>query len=301
MPVPTMAQADPASSFEIKIDFEKHSERPSRVFETMAKMIESFHVIDNDLLVPFDVRAEPFLILEDIQTGSLRAILTTMLRSVDDEALKSGDWKKLVGDYLLKAKYRLVSFIENKKQITERSEVEKLESDIQVLAVETNVKRLPSYKPVPLGLLLRDIGEITTALEPLKPTDVAKFIAKQKEIQFNQSFQYHRDSVEALLTKEIKTTKAAETLKVKKPDYLGESMWEFRYRNRIIYVKIEDHDWLLNFQSRKIDVRPGDALSVVLQTDVSYGFRGEEVAVHYRVLKVEKVIPASPEQEDLLP
>jgi hypothetical protein len=58
---------------------------------------------------------------------------------------------------------------------------------------------------------------------------------------------------------------------------------------------------LLEFQSRKIDVRPGDALSVVLQTEISYGFRGEQVAVHHRILKVHQVIPASPEQEDLLP
>ena len=66
MPAQIIAQADPASSFEIKIDFEKHSEQPRRVFQAMAQMIESFHLIDNDLLLPFDIRAETFLILEDI-------------------------------------------------------------------------------------------------------------------------------------------------------------------------------------------------------------------------------------------
>ena len=143
----------------------------------MAQMIESFHLIDNDLLIPFDIRAETFLILEDITTGSLRTCLTTMLRSVDD----------------------------------------------------------------------------------------------------------------------------AEVIKVKKPDYLGDSMWELKYRDRVIPAKITDHDWLLEFQSRKVDVRPGDALSVVLQTQINYGFQGEEISVHYRILKVKEVIPdTSPEQGDLL-
>jgi hypothetical protein len=75
MPSQITAQADPASSFEIKIDFEKHSDRPGRVFQSMAQMIESFQVIDNDFLFPFDVRAETFLILEDIKAGSLRTRL----------------------------------------------------------------------------------------------------------------------------------------------------------------------------------------------------------------------------------
>jgi hypothetical protein len=301
MPKQIMGTADSASSFEIKIDFEKHSDHPSRVFSSMALMIESFQLIDNDLLVPFDLRAESFLLLEDIKTGSLRTVLTTMLKSVDDEALKSGDWKKLVGDYLLKSKYKLLSFLENKTQITERGEIQKLETEIQALAQETNVRHLPSYKRVPLNYLLRDIGEVTKSLVPLKPTDTAKFITKHIEINFNQSFQYHEDSIETLLTKEVKTIQETTILKVKKPDYLGESMWDFHYRNHIIYVKIEDHNWLLKFQSRKEDVRPGDALSVILQTEISYGFHGEEVAVHYRILKVNGIVSLPPsEQGNLL-
>lgn len=298
----TPTRIDAASTFEIKIDFEKQSDRPSRVFQSMAQMIESFQHLDNDLLLPFDIRADTVLILEDIQAGSLRTVLTTMLRSVDDEALKSGDWKKLVGGYLLKSKYRLIRFLENKKQITERGEIEKLASDIHTLAVETDIKQLPSYKPVPLALLLRDIQQITLSLEPLKLTDTAKFIADQQEVQFNQSFQYHQDSIEALLTKETKSLERPEKLKVKKPDYLGESMWEFIFQNHVIAAKIVDHNWLLRFQSRQIDVRPGDALSVVLQTQINYGFQDEEIAVHYRIIKVEDVLrSASGEQGELLP
>jgi hypothetical protein len=302
MPPQITAPADEASSFEIKIDFEKHSEQPGRVFQSMAQMIESFHLIDNDLLLPFDIRAETFLILEDIKTGSLRTRLTTMLRSVDDEALKEGEIKKIIGNYLLKGKYRLIHFLENKKQITDRSEIEALGTDLYQLAVETDVKKLPSYKRVPSSALLRDIQLITLAVEQLKPADTAKFITQNGEVQFNQSFQYHQDAVETLLTKETKNFEKSEILKVKKPDYLGDSMWELKYRDRIIPVKITDHNWLFEFQSRKKDVRPGDALSVVLQTQINYGFQDEEISVHYRILKVKEIIPdESPEQGNLIP
>jgi hypothetical protein len=294
-------QMDTASTFELKIAFEKHSERPSRVFESMARMIDSLQLIDRDLLTPFDLRAQTYLILEDIKIGSLRTVLTTMLRSLDDESLKSGDWKKIVGNYLVKSKYQILHFLEDKKQITERGEIEDLASDIHKLAVETDVKKLPAYKPVPLSLLLRDIQQITVSLQPLNLSDTATFQARNREIHFNQNFQYHQEAVEALLTKETKTSERPERLKVKKPDYLGESMWEFVFQGRVIMAKIVDHNWLLSFQSRKIDVRPGDALSVLLQTQINYGFQGEEIAVHHRVSRVDEVI-RSPggEQADLL-
>lgn len=293
-------QSEAASTFEITIDFEKHSERPSRVFDAMARMIDSFQVVDADLLMPFDVRAETFLILEDIKTGSLRSVLTTMLRSIDDESLKSGDWKKVIGDYLVKSKYRMLHFLENKKQITERAEIESLALEIHKLAIETDVKQIPSYKPVSLALLLRDIQEITVSLQPLKLSDTATFNSGRGEIRFNQAFQYHQDAIEALLTKETKTLERPEKLKVKKPDYLGESMWEFIFQGRVITAKLVDHNWLLSFQSRKVDVRPGDALSVVLQTEINFGFQGEEISVHYRVVKVDEIIRSSGgEQSDL--
>jgi hypothetical protein len=289
MPSPAIEQADPASSFELKIDFEKHSENPGRVFQAMAQMIESFHLIDNDLLLPFDAHAETFLILEDIKAGSLRTVLTTMLRSVDDESLKAGEIKKIIGSYLLKGKYRLIHFLEDKKQITERAEIEALGADLHKLAVETDVKKLPSYKRVSSSALLRDIQLITLAVEHLKPADTAKFISINGDALFNQSFQYHQDAVETLLTKETKDFESSEILKVKKPDYLGDSMWELKYRDRVIPAKITDHNWLLEFQSRKVDVRPGDALSVILQTQINYGFQDEEISVHYRILKVNEI------------
>jgi hypothetical protein len=192
--------------------------------------------------------------------------------------------------------------LEDKKQITERTEIEALGADLHRLAVETDVKKLPSYKRVPSSAILRDIQLITLAVEQLKPADTAKFISKNGDALFNQSFQYHQDAVETLLTKETKSIENSEILKVKKPDYLGDSMWELKYRDRVIPAKITDHNWLLEFQSRKVDVRPGDALSVILQTQINYGFQDEEISVHYRILEVKEVIPdTTPEQGDLLP
>ena len=47
-------------------------------------------------------------------------------------------------------------------------------------------------------------------------------------------------------------------LAVKKPDYLGDSKWDLRHGKRPISARIEDGAWLRRFQSREVDVRPGN-------------------------------------------
>ena len=45
------------------------------------------------------------MVLEEIETGSIKIWLGNQLNRVDDDALKKLDWKPLVGKYLVRAKY----------------------------------------------------------------------------------------------------------------------------------------------------------------------------------------------------
>ena len=60
-------------------------------------------------------------------------------------------------------------------------------------------------------------------------------------------------------------------LAVKKPDYLGSSKWDMRHGKRAISVRINDEVFLQQFQDRKIDVRPKDALKCMVQVEMKYG------------------------------
>ncbi len=108
----------PKADFCIEIDFEKRTESPSRVFRTMTELIETFQSIDKVLVDSIDTRIEPVVIMEDIETGSLKTWLgykiVYMLDGVEDEALKSIDWKKQIGKYLVKGKYFIIDYTKNK-------------------------------------------------------------------------------------------------------------------------------------------------------------------------------------------
>lgn len=274
------------ADFCLQIDFERNSKDPARVFRSMSDLIESFHQVDIDLASSIDIKIKPELILQDIQTGSLKSFLRNHLEAIDDSDLKELNWKKIVGGYLHEAKYSLMEFLRDKDEITERQQIEGLRNELLQLAEATDVKRFPSYTPIPLPKIIDDIKRITSPITILSAKDNVLYITDEGIIPFNKKFNIDPEKVEDLITKETITNQSEMILKVKKPDYLGESMWDFKHDKSGISAKIQDTKWLQKFQSRETDIRPGDSIRAVVEIEVKYGFTGEVVATHYRILEV---------------
>lgn len=81
--------------------------------------MDALRRLDRDLVRSLDVDMEPQLFVEDVEAGSIKSWITTVLRSTDDDAIKSGDWKKVLGDYLVKAKYIVLDKLEGAPTITQ--------------------------------------------------------------------------------------------------------------------------------------------------------------------------------------
>ncbi len=290
------------AEFCITIDFQKQSESPARVFRAMTGLIEAFQEIDRELVRSVDLKIEPVLLLEDVETGSLKAWLRTQLVTQDDNDIKNLNWKPVVGRYLVKAKYLMVNFLSDKTEISDRAQLQGLQRDLLQAAEETNMKSIPAYAPLAMPKLVTGIEKISTALMPLGRQDSATYITQYNQTNFNLEFNIAPERIEQLLTKESIVNEAEMILKVKRPDYLGDAMWDFRFESRTIQAKVVDEEWLGRFQSREVDVRPGDALRARIQIEVEYGYDGEVVAVHHRILKVISVIALQePGQQPLLP
>ncbi len=89
-------------------------------------------------------------------------------------------------------------------------------------------------------------------------------------------------------------------LKVMKPDYLGESMWEFKHETKSFPAKILDIQWLKDFQRRKFEIRPGDSIRAHVEVATKYDYNGEVVSVYYTLLKVKEIITYNPAQQNQL-
>jgi hypothetical protein len=292
---PRPAEAD----FGIEIDFQPGSDAPSRVFRTMTALIEAFETVDRELINSV-ARVQPILLLEDIEAGSIKTWLRTQLESLDNEALKSGEWKKVVGIYLVKAKYIIIDFLGGRSTIKNKDEIEVLQIRLLKAAEETNVLAIPTYRPLPIDRVADSIRLIGQATQALKPTDAAKFLSEQGNADFNLGFSIAPESFDALVTRETITNQSVMILKVKKPDFLGESMWEFKYENRTIEAKVLDLDWLKNFRERTFTLQPGDAIKALVETEVHYSYEGDVIHSLYKIINIYEIISVEGFPQDRL-
>ena len=290
----------PKADYCIEIQFERRTEDPARVFRSMQALIETFQEFDNSLVKSIDSNIKPILILEDIEAGSIKSWLSSALEAVDDDALKNLDWKPAVGKYLVKAKYCTVDFLNGKTKISSLSDVKQLEDKINEAAKETDVKWLSVYEKIPTNKLLHSLERISTSLSHLQKNDKASYLTDHEKVGFNLEFGLAPESIEELLTKDTIISQSEMILKVKKPDYLGESKWDFRHGGRSFPAKIIHKEWLDSFQNRQIDIRPGDSIRAMIEMMNKYDFNGELIGTDYNILQVIEVIRTNnPKQIDM--
>ena len=239
--MPPIEEVLDSSAFALTVDFVKGKGDPSRPFRTMVDLVEALAWFDRDLVKSVDVTIEPVLLLENVEAGSIKSWFISLLLSTDDAALKSGDWKRVVGEFTVKGKYALLKFLDGAHSVTDPQLLENIQSELLLEAEKTNVRGLPGYVPMSRTRLAAHIADVTNSLEYLSDGDTATFENRGGEpIAFNRLLRVNEAEMTELLAIRSVTNKNELILKVKKPDYLGSSMWEFRYDGRAIEARVQD-------------------------------------------------------------
>ena len=277
--------------FGIEIDFKPNTPDPARVYRSMTGLIEACQAIDIKLAGTVGPQITPILFLEDIRTGSLTTFLRSALEGLDDDALKGLEWKKLIGSYLVKGKRVMVNYLKNRETIQNSQEIYDLQTVIAEAAKETGALEVPGYKPLPAIEAARCVLLLSEGTTPLGPDDRARYLSPDGPEEINTSFRVTPDRIEEVLTQRTIVNIRDLILKVKKPDFLGDSMWDFRYDNKKLTAKVADLKWLQDFHQSTVTLHPGDALDVAAEETVKYGYDQEVLATHYKVIQVRAVIP----------
>ena len=278
----------PEADFAFYIDFKRGGGSASRVFSGTHDFIRACERLDRELVSSIDASIETVMVLEDIEAGSLKTILRNSLNAVDDQALKDLDWRPLVGKYLVRAKFAVLRWIDDDSA---PRDLPALSREIQKLASDTDVRHLPDYTPVGPAALLRAMKDFQGVKDHFVEGDKISVTTSDDGLEMNLSVRWDVDDIEALAVRETQSFDATSiVLIVKKPDYLGTSMWDLRHGRRTIAAIIEDKQWLASFQSRKVDVRPGDALRCQARIDMLYGHDNELIAERYTVLQIHEVL-----------
>ncbi|MBU3991727.1 MAG: hypothetical protein KKA12_04145, partial [Alphaproteobacteria bacterium] len=191
----------------------------------------------------------------------------------------------------VRSKYAVIRFLDDENGPRSLPD---LREEIRRIAAETDVRHLPDYAPPSPSALIEALREFQSVKDHLVEGDRATIISQHPSMppyEFNLKVRMDVEHIEELAVARTITQPAAEMiLPVKKPDYLGNSMWGLRHGRRNIEAKIQDEAWLRRFQNREVDVRPGDALQCQVTTEYLYGHDNELLAERYTVVSVIDVL-----------
>jgi hypothetical protein len=214
-----------------------------------------------------------------------------VVRIIDPADVADDAVEPRVVRYLSQGAVRILEFIDGRDTVETADEVRELQRDLVRLAEETGAAAFPSYEPVIASRLLEDMKRVGDAAKNLQSGDQATFASSEGTVEINRGFGLTSAHIEDLLTSEVIRQSPVRTLVVKKPDYLGASMWQFRHANHNIEAKMLDDQWLQDFQARRIELRPGDAIRAEVNEEIKLDTQGNIVAEHYAVVRVLSVIP----------
>jgi len=267
----------------------------------MVALIDALTRLDRDLVKCIDVNIEPVLLLEDVEASSIKSWVATILKSTDDSALKSGDWKKVVGDYLVKGKYTVLEKLQGKSTITEPGLLESIQSDLYREAERTQVRGLPGYVQMSRSILAAHIADITLGMESLQEGDSVTYEGRQgPPVALNAGLRVDGEEMNALLASRVVRNTNEMILKVKKPDFIGSSMWELMFSGHTIDAKISDENWLARFRRNETGVVPGSALRALVEVEIAYDDENEALPPKYTILDILEVLPPPPRGTQLL-
>lgn len=275
---------DKRPDFCLTIGFEKDTKNPSRIFKSMASLIEAIEGLDNILIESIDSKVKPVLLLESIETGSVKVWLRQFVEVINDDAIKNLKWQPLIGQYLVKAKYYLLEKLDPKDPLPTREKIDEISQGINAIAKETHVQTLPVYKLIPASEIARGIKLITDATSKLYQEDYVLFSSDDGDSSIPSSVVVDQSKINEVLANETIENTTTKILKVRRPDFLGDSAWEFRHEDRKYPARIEDTKWLEEFRDGLHAIRPGDALRVEIFETTSYDINGE-VVIETRVIK----------------
>ncbi|CAI9679402.1 hypothetical protein [Elizabethkingia anophelis] len=278
------------SDFEIKLEFNKDTENPSRLFRSFANIIEDIQKLDITLARCINTSISSKIYLNDIEKGSLIGRLWNELVINEEGKLDDLEDSKKITNFIDKSRNKALEFIQDRKHSV--AELEELSKNIENFAKEEDLDKTFNYADPDILELANSINNITDTTEKLSDNEALIFsnhLNSSRKLT-NKIEKIDIEDVEKALTTEEINNETTVFYKIKKPDFLGDSQWEFKHGNKSIKIKILDEDWLERFKNGKEIVIPGDSLKVQIKQCFRYNRNGYLISEKTEITRVLSII-----------
>ncbi|MGY3891926.1 hypothetical protein ACW5W6_19985 [Aeromonas mytilicola] len=177
----------------LKIDFQKNSEKPQRVFDSMSLLISSVEEFHESVLQAVDTEIRPLLLLSDINEGSIKSWLTI---DIDGEIPNVKQNKFIY--FINYCTERLITFIKDKDTITHVDELDPLINELHTKADELKLEEFPNVFDLNRYRLLKAYTSISDASGKLNSQDDIYVLANESTVKLNKNFKLSKDDIDLL-------------------------------------------------------------------------------------------------------
>jgi hypothetical protein len=285
----------PTADFSFRIVFKKGQGDPRRIFDAASELIDGFEQLDEAIAGSVDAKLQPLMVLEDIKAGSIRVLLSSLLKNIDDEGLRQGEIKKAIGPALVKAKYAAIGYLDKDKEIATSGAIE-LRETLRNLAATSDLRRLGDYAPIHEAKLVAALDSLQDGKRLLGPKDKLMLEApghKTYSVDLTKTW----DPSEVISLDKTTTEKYSEgeiILTIRKPDMVGNSKWLFSRGKFPVFAKITDEEWLARFHDRKVKgLHSGDAMRCKVRFTYIFDDKGNLIDEQLEITKVLEIIETS--------
>ena len=279
---------DIESEIEIKLEFDKNSENPARLFRSLAKLVDSINEFDFLMASTIDSTVTSKVYINDFEKGSLITKLRSALIIGDDKKLDNEDNSENIKEHIRHSRDKAFEFIAEGKSSVQ--DVENFVEEINESAKNKNLTESFNYAEPNLLDLAKVVNKINESTDDLTKNEFFEIKKKKDSPQIKTgNSKINIDDVEEALTKETIEQDFEIYYKIKKPDFLGDSQWEFKHGTKTLKIKITHSEWLDKFHLGKIIVKPGDSLKVKVNQVNSYNTNGYLLSEKKEIIEVLEI------------
>jgi hypothetical protein len=278
------------NKYEIRLDFKRETENPSRLFRAFAEMIDGVNNLDHLIAETVNSAVKSKIVLDDIEKGSLIGRFWNALTINDDSKIDNSPEKEEIEEYIEESRAESLKFISEKKSSVE--DLKELADNLKKIAAEKSLSESFNYAEHDILKLAKTLNKINDSTQELNENESFELKSKNKEVKNIKSGteKIDIDAVENALTENEIVNETEMIYLIKKPDFLGDSAWSFKHGNKSASIKISHNEWLEEFHSGKIIVVPGDSLKVKVKQTSKYNTNGYLISDKLEIIQVLDVI-----------
>ena len=283
-------------NYSAKIEYDKENNDPEKVLESSAKAAGSLKRMDDDGLKQVSVHGfKTFLSKVEDSSVLIRLSIRSEFGTANIRGRIDAEMAAVISEFLRVSRIEIIKLIQIGRMTT-REDLRGTATAIQSAARRTSINAIGVYADRSIADIANRVIEVqnsTKLLTDRESLSIRTSINREEWIQIPKRTVITDESWREMVVQRVdRESSVRQVLTVKKPDLLGNSMWDVMFNGRRISAVMDDLDFLVRFHNRTTrPIQSGDGLLADMEILSSIGFESEIVKNSYYIKRVHDIIP----------